>query len=192
MKIGYARVSTNEQDTALQIDALEKSGCERVYSEKRSGKRKERPQLGKLLDALRPGDIVVVWRLDRLGRSTKDLIELIETLKDKGVEFVSLTESIDTTTATGELVFGIFAAIAQFETNLISDRTKAGLESARKRGRVGGRKPKLTLKQAKLAQSMLLDSTVTKSDVAQHFDISRPTLDKALKGLDKPEQGSLL
>jgi len=192
MKFGYARVSTNEQVTALQTDALMNAGCQKVYSENCSGKSKERPQLEKLLDTLRAGDVVVVWRLDRLGRSLKDLIEIVEGFKEKNVQFISLSESIDTTTATGGLIFGIFASIAQFERNLTSERTKVGLASARKRGRVGGRKPKLTDKQAKLAQSMLMDSSVTKVDVAQHFSISRPTLDKALKLLDEPDQGSLL
>jgi DNA invertase Pin-like site-specific DNA recombinase len=192
MKIGYARVSTSLQDTALQLDALEKAGCERIYSESISGKDKNRQKLNEMINALRAGDIVLVWRLDRLGRSTKDLIELVDVFKSKDVQFVSLTESIDTTTATGQLIFGFFASMAQFERNLLSERTKAGIAAARKRGRVGGRKPKMTKKQAKLAQAMLLDSCVTKTEVASHFKVSRPTLDKMLRDLGEPEQRSLL
>jgi len=181
MKIGYARVSTDEQDTALQLDALNVAGCERIYSEHFSGKQKSRPELDRMLDALREGDMVIVWRLDRLGRSLKDLIELLDGFKDKGIQFISLTEKIDTTSAMGELVFHLIGSIAQFERRLISERTKAGLDAARARGRKGGRKPKMTDSDIKKARAMLLDPEVTKSEVARHFKVSRPTLDKSLE-----------
>ncbi len=181
MKIGYARVSTDEQDTAAQLDALKSYGCERMYEENGSGKSaKDRPELNKLLDAIRAGDVVVVHRLDRLGRSLKDLIELLDSFRASDVKFVSLAESIDTTTPAGELTFHLIGAIAQFERALISERTKAGLAAARARGRKGGRKPVMSKSDAKKAKAMLLDPTVTKAEVAKHFGISRPTLNKAL------------
>src|SRR3984957_7298344 len=125
--IGYARVSTDDQSAALQIDALRAVGCERVFTDKASGTLAHRPQLDKMLDHLRSGDVVVVWRLDRLGRSLKNLIALVEVLADKGVGFRSLTESIDTTTAGGKLVFHVFAALGEFERELMKERTMAGL-----------------------------------------------------------------
>ncbi len=180
MKIGYARVSTFDQSEDAQVDALTAYGCERVYREKVSGKVAKRAELTRLIDSLRPGDIVVVQRLDRLGRSLSDLIELLDGFKNQKVEFVSLHENIDTTTATGELVFHMIGAIAQFERRLISERTRVGLQAARARGRKGGRKAKLTKSDIKKAQAMLLDPAMTKAEVAKHFDVSRPTLNKAL------------
>ncbi|KJY97654.1 recombinase family protein [Pseudoalteromonas ruthenica] len=180
MKIGYARVSTFDQSEDAQVNALTAYGCERVYREKASGKSAKRAELSRLIDTLRPGDIVVVQRLDRLGRSLSDLIELLDGFKNQEVDFVSLHESIDTTTATGELVFHMIGAIAQFERRLISERTKVGLQAARARGRKGGRKAKLTSSDIKKAQAMLLDPAMTKAEVAKHFDVSRPTLNKAL------------
>lgn len=191
MKIGYGRVSTDEQVTDSQLDALSEYGCDKIYKDKASGKTIKRPEFEKMLDALREGDVVVVWRLDRLGRSLKDLIELMEQFKSQGIEFVSLQENIDTTDAMGELVFHLFASIAQFERQLISERTKAGLKAARARGRKGGRKPIFTKKQAQLAHSMLNDPSVTKVDVSKHFKVSRPTLDKALKQYESDGQKSL-
>ncbi len=180
MKIGYARVSTNEQTESSQVDVLEAEGCERIYCEKCSGRSKQRPELERMIDALRSGDIVVVQRLDRLGRSLKDLIELLDGFKSQGVQFISLTESIDTTTAVGELAFHMIGSIAQFERRLISERTKTGLSAARARGRKGGRKAKLSKSDIKKAQATLLDPEVTKAEVAEHFGVSRPTLNKAL------------
>ena len=180
MKIGYARVSTEEQCGDAQIDALEKYGCERVYCEKISGQSSKRTELVSLLNALRVGDVVVVQRLDRLGRSLTDLIQLLEGFKKREVEFISLNENIDTTTATGELVFHMIGAIAQFERRLISERTKIGLNAARARGRKGGRKAKMVQSDVKKAKAMLLDPKITKSEVAKHFGVSRPTLNKAL------------
>ncbi|TYC91479.1 recombinase family protein [Vibrio anguillarum] len=191
MKIGYARVSTDDQNEDSQIDSLESAGCERIYIEKCSGKSKQRPELERMIDALREGDIVVVQRLDRLGRSLKDLIELLDGFKEQGIKFISLNESIDTTTAVGELAFHMIGAIAQFERRLISERTKAGLKAARARGRKGGRKAKLKASDIKKAQAMLLDKSVTKTEVAEHFGVSRPTLNKALDGVEPPQERSL-
>jgi DNA invertase Pin-like site-specific DNA recombinase len=181
MKIGYARVSTDEQSDSSQIDALESAGCERIYREQYSGNTKQRPELERMSDTLRSGDIVIVQRLDRLGRSLKDLIELLDGFKSQQVQFISLNESIDTTTAVGELAFHMIGSIAQFERRLISERTKAGLDAARARGRKGGRKAKLSSNDIKKAHAMLLDPDMTKAEVAQHFAVSRPTLNKWLK-----------
>ena len=138
-KFGYARVSTLEQDEALQHDALSAAGCERIFADKANGKLEHRPALDALLDQLRPGDVVVVWRLDRLGRSLRHLLETIADLEQRGVGFASLTENIDTSTPGGKLVFHLFGALAEFEAALIRERTMAGLAAARARGRVGGR-----------------------------------------------------
>lgn len=146
-KIGYARVSTDDQNLHLQRDALAAAGCEIIYEDKASGKNAARPELDNCLKALRPGDTLVVWRLDRLGRSLADLVNVVTHLVDeRRVGFLSLQEQIETNSASGKLVFHVFAALAEFERNLISERTKAGLEAARARGRLGGRKPKLQKK----------------------------------------------
>jgi len=147
MLIGYARVSTQDQSLSLQKDALAKAGCERMVEDVGSGKRQDRSGLAELKAMLREGDVVVVWRLDRLGRSLKQLIALIEEFQQMGVGFKSLTESIDTTSPGGRLFFHIVGALAEFERNIIVDRTKAGLEAARARGRLGGRPKKLTKDQ---------------------------------------------
>lgn len=180
MKIGYARVSTDEQSTDFQLDALSSAGCDRVYRESFSGKSRNRPELERMIDALREGDIVVVQRLDRLGRSLKDLIELLDGFKQQGVQFISLNENIDTTTAIGELAFHMIGSIAQFERRLISERTKVGLDAARARGRKGGRRAKLSAADIKKAKAMLTDPEMTKAEVANHFNVSRPTLNKWL------------
>ena len=181
MIIGYARVSTSEQDTTLQIDALTAAGCERIYQEYKSGKSKDRPELIRCLDALREGDVLIVWRLDRLGRSLKDLIEIVSELESKGVGFQSLNESIDTTSSSGKLIFHVFAALSEFERSLIQERTKAGLAAARARGRKGGRPKKLSDDQIRKAKAMLSDPMMTKSEVAGHFGVSRVTLNSALE-----------
>jgi DNA invertase Pin-like site-specific DNA recombinase len=139
MKIGYIRVSRDKQTTALQEDAMNKECCERIFTDKMSGKRFDRPEFLKMLDMARPGDVIVVWRLDRLGRSLKQLIETVNMLGEQGVELYSLKENIDTTTSTGKLMFHIMGAMAEFERDVISERTQAGLEAARARGRRGGR-----------------------------------------------------
>ena len=180
MRIGYARVSTDDQNTSLQLDALESAGCDQVFEEKISGKNKDRPELDVCLKVLRDGDTLVVWRLDRLGRSLEHLVQIIRELEDRKIGFQSLTESIDTTNAGGKLIFHIFAALSEFERNLIRERTIAGLKAARARGRVGGRKAKLSSSDVRKAAAMLLDPLVTKTEVAKHFGISRVTLNSAL------------
>jgi DNA invertase Pin-like site-specific DNA recombinase len=176
MRIGYARVSTQDQKPELQLDALEAAGCEQVFQEKMSGKVRERPQLEACLRTLRKGDTLVVWRLDRLGRSLKDLVEIVHGLEGRGIGFQSLTESIDTTTAGGRLVFHVFGALAEFEHNLIRDRTVAGLAAARARGRMGGRRLKLSKADVRKAAAMLMDPMMTKTVVASHFGVSRVTI----------------
>lgn len=180
MIIGYARVSTSEQDTSVQMDALKDSGCERIYEENRSGKNRERPELTRCLDTLRSGDVLIVWRLDRLGRSLKDLVEIVSDLESKGVGFQSLNESIDTTSPSGKLIFHVFAALSEFERSLIQERTKAGVAAARARGRKGGRPKKLSADQIRKARAMLSDPLMTKAEVARHFGVSRVTLNSAL------------
>ena len=142
--IGYARVSTRAQDLALQLDALERAGCERVYEDVGSGTIRRRPQLDACLDYLRAGDTLVVWRLDRLGRSLRHLVELVGVLREREIAFRSLTEAIDTNTSAGRLQLHLFAALAEFERELIRERARAGREAARARGRLGGRPKALT------------------------------------------------
>jgi DNA invertase Pin-like site-specific DNA recombinase len=178
--LGYARVSTGEQSAALQQDALERAGCFRVFVDVASGARDDRPQLAAALDQLRPGDTLVVWRLDRLGRSLKHLIETVTTLDERKVGFLSLTESIDTTTAGGRLVFHLFGALAEFERDLIRDRTTAGLEAARARGRVGGRPPALTGERLDLARSMYESKQHTVAAIARVLGVGRATVYRAL------------
>lgn len=181
MNIGYARVSTQDQNPEFQTDALEKAGCEQIFQEKVTGSSRDRPELSQCLRMLRDGDTLVVWKLDRLARSLKDLVEIVYDLNQRGVGFKSLTEAIDTTSAGGKLVFHIFAALAEFERSLIQERTKAGLQAARARGRKGGRPPKLSASEIRQAQAMLLDPDMTKTEVAKHFKVTRATLNKALQ-----------
>src|SRR6476659_10002614 len=143
MKLGYARVSTNEQDTAAQVSALKSACCERIFREKASGGRWDRPELLRLLDQLRKGDVLVVWRLDRLSRSLRDVLMIMERIHGAEAGFKSLMESLDTTTAPGRMMMQMVGVFAEFERAIIRERTKAGLDAARKRGRVGGRRPKL-------------------------------------------------
>lgn len=182
MLIGYARVSTQDQDPALQLDALHAAGCDRVFTEKASGAQRDRPELLAAIDFMRPGDTLVVWRLDRLARSIKQLIETVESLGDRGIGFRSLTEAIDTTTSGGKLVFHIFAALAEFERAIIRERTVAGLQAARARGRRGGRPPALTDKDLAAATAMLADETITAEDVAKRLGVSPSTLYRYLPG----------
>ena len=182
MNIGYARVSTQDQNADLQLDALRAAGCEQVFVEKVTGSGlKTRPEWEVCLRTLRRDDTLVVWRLDRLGRSLKDLVEIIQVIEERAVGFRSLTENIDTTNAAGKLIFHVFGALAEFEHSLIRERTKAGLAAARARGRMGGRKPKLSKADVKKAAAMLRDPNVTKTEVAEHFGITRMTLNQALK-----------
>jgi DNA invertase Pin-like site-specific DNA recombinase len=180
MQIGYARVSTLDQNPELQTDALKAAGCEKIFTDKISGKTADRPELNRLKEHIRKGDTIVVWRLDRLGRSLKDLIELINAFDAQGVAFKSLTESIDTGTPTGKLVFHIFGALAEFERNLIIERTKAGLEAARARGKKGGRKHKLDASKQLMAQTMYDSKKHTINEICKALGISKPTLYKYL------------
>jgi len=149
LKIGYARCSTEDQNLSLQLEALKAAGCKKIYNEKISGKERERPELTNCLKALRPGDSLVVWKLDRLGQSLIDLVSIVNSLPKLEVAFESLTEKIDTTTTTGQLIFHIFTALADYERTLIRERTMAGLAAARKQGNIGGRPPILTIKKYK-------------------------------------------
>jgi len=180
MIIGYARVSTQDQNPDFQVDALEKSGCDQIFREKITGKLRERPELSQCLRMLRAGDTLVVWKLDRLARSLKDLVEIVQDLNDREIGFKSLTEAIDTTSSGGRLVFHIFGALSEFEHSLIRERTIAGLEAARARGRKGGRKPSMSDPDIRKAAAMLLDSNITKKEVAKHFRVSRTTLNASL------------
>jgi DNA invertase Pin-like site-specific DNA recombinase len=149
MQLGYARVSTNEQDTAAQVSALKSAGCEKIFREKASGGRWDRPELNRLLDQLRKGDVLVVARLDRLSRSLRDVLMIMERIKAAEAGFKSLTEAIDTTTVSGTMMMQLIAVFAQFERSVLAERTKAGLDAARKRGCIGGRRPKLRPNQQK-------------------------------------------
>ena len=176
MLVGYARVSTQDQDPALQLDALKTAGCERIFTEKASGAQRERPELQAALRYMRKGDTLVVWKLDRLARSIKQLIETVEALGEDGIGFRSLTEAIDTTTNGGRLVFHIFAALAEFERSIIRERTIAGLEAARARGRKGGRPPALSAKDLAAAKAMLRDPDITVSEIARRLGVVPSTL----------------
>lgn len=177
-RIGYARVSTDDQHLDLQRDALTKAGCSVTYEEKASGKTADRPELDQCLKALRAGDTLVVWRLDRLGRSLQDLLRIVDDLKERGIGFVSLTEKIETDNAAGKLVFHVFAALSEFERSLIRERTQAGLAAARARGRAGGRKPKLDDKQVREIRRLMTDPTIPVSQIAKSYKVSRTTIYK--------------
>jgi DNA invertase Pin-like site-specific DNA recombinase len=177
-KIGYARVSTHEQNLAAQLDALKKAGCFEIYQEKLSGKNTQRPELQQCLRALRPGDTLIVWRLDRLARSLSDLVNLIAALERRGIVFESLQDKIETSSAAGKLIFHVFAALAEFERNLIRERTYAGLAAARARGRKGGRKPSLDAQQIKEIRALLRDPSIRAIDIAKRYGIARSTLYK--------------
>lgn len=176
MKIGYARVSTLDQNPELQTDALTAAGCEEIITDKITGTVAERVGLTKIKTILRKGDTLVVWRLDRLGRSLKNLIEWVSYLDDKGVALQSLHENIDTSTSTGKLVFHIFGALAEFERNLIRERTMAGLAAARARGKKGGRKKSLTPDKRKLVVKLYNEKEMTVEAICNTMGISKPTL----------------
>jgi len=177
-RIGYARVSTDDQNLDLQRDALTRSGCVTIYEETASGKSSSRIELEHCRKALRTGDTLVVWRLDRVGRSLSDLVKIISELEKDGITFESLGEKIDTGSASGKLQFHVFAALAEFERNLIRERTLAGLSAARARGRVGGRKPKLSEKQIREIKALLSDPAARVKDIAERYGVSRATLYK--------------
>jgi len=186
-RIGYARVSTDDQHLDLQRDALQQVGCGVIYEEAASGKTAARPELEQCRKALRAGDTLVVWRLDRLGRSLPDLVQIVTELERAGIGFESLTEKIETGNATGKLVFHMFAALAEFERNLIRERTQAGLAAARARGRKGGRKPKLDDKQIREIKALLREPDIRVADVARRYGVSRTTLYKHV-GVVSPRQ----
>jgi DNA invertase Pin-like site-specific DNA recombinase len=176
MKIGYARISTHDQNLDLQKDALEKAGCEKIFVDEISGTVAKREGLEKAREILRKDDVLIVWRLDRLGRSIRDLIDWVTTLEEDGIGFKSLQESIDTTTSSGKLVFHIFAALAEFERNLIRERTNAGLAAARARGRLGGRKKSLNAKQRQQVVEMYERKNQTVKQICEMMSITKPTL----------------
>ena len=182
MEIGYARVSTGEQTLHLQLDALQSAGCDKIYQETASGAKADRPVLEEVLSYIRAGDTLVVWRLDRLGRSLEHLIDVVAALAERGVGFKSLTEQIDTTTPGGKLIFHVFGALAEFERDLIRERTQAGLAAARARGRLGGRPKKLTdPKQLELARSLYAGGQIDVATICRTLGISRATLYRAVK-----------
>lgn len=176
MRIGYARVSTQEQDTQAQLDALKASGCEKIFQEKVSGGRWERPELHRLLGHLRKGDIVVVWKLDRLSRSLKDLLLILEKIEASAADFQSLTEAIDTSTPGGRMMMQIVGSFAEFERAMLKERTKNGLDSARREGRIGGRRPKLTPQQQKEIVALVQSGQKTGADAARLFRVHPSTI----------------
>lgn len=182
MLIGYARVSTQDQNPEFQHDALTQAGCEKIFTEKASGAQRDRPELKAALDYMRPGDTLVVWKLDRLARSLKQLIETVEGLEQRGIGFRSLTDPIDTTSSSGKLVFHIFAALAEFERSIIRDRTMAGLQSARERGRLGGRPRALSEADLAAAKALLRDPDITVEEVAERLGVAPSTLYRYLPG----------
>ncbi|WP_018948374.1 recombinase family protein [Thioalkalivibrio sp. ALMg11] len=182
MKVGYARVSTRDQDPSLQTDALRQAGCDRIYEDRASGAQRDRPQLREALDYMRQGDVLVVWRLDRLARSMRQLITTVGDLEERGIEFQSLTESIDTTTPGGKLVFHVFGAVAEFERSIMQERTRAGLDAARQRGRTGGRPPALSEEQAGLALTLMLHTDTSVRAIAKQLGVSPATLYRHFPG----------
>ncbi|GAB3310068.1 recombinase family protein [Hymenobacter tenuis] len=184
MKIGYARVSTRDQNLALQLDALAQAGCEEIYQEKASGSSAARPELDRLLAHIRSGDTVYIYKLDRLGRSLKHLLDMVAEFEFRGVGLVSLTDAIDTSSAQGRLIFNLFASLAEFERELIRERTHAGLAAARARGRIGGRRPGLTeaaQRTAIVAETLYREQELGVNEIAQRLQISKVTLYKYLR-----------
>ena len=185
MLIGYARVSTNDQETAAQAAALTAAGCERIYREKASGGRWDRPELQRLLDQLRKGDVLVVWKLDRLSRSLRDVLTIMERLGEGKAGFRSLTEAVDTTTPAGRMMMQMVGAFAEFEKAMLRERTKAGLDSARREGRIGGRRPKLSSEQQAEIVRMVSKGRKTAADAARLFKIHPATVSRLLARLPR-------
>jgi DNA invertase Pin-like site-specific DNA recombinase len=186
MFIGYARVSTDEQNLDLQRDALQNAGCEQIYTDRVSGTKAERKGLTEALSHLRKGDTLVVWRLDRLGRSLRHLIDTVTDLQERGIGFKSLQESIDTTTSGGKLVFHIFGALAEFEREIIKERTKAGLSAARSRGKSGGRPKALTDKQVDMLNQLAADKNRSVEEICKTLGIGRTTYYRYVKPKEEP------
>jgi len=184
IKIGYARVSTSDQNLDLQLDALKLEGCEQIYCDKISGSTTTRPELDEMKKHLRKGDTVVVYKLDRLGRSLKHLISTVEEFNERGISFKSLRDPVDTTSSHGKLIFNIFASLAEFERDIIRDRTNAGLKSARARGRIGGRPKGLSIEaedKARICESLYTEGVLSANGIAKNQGISKATLYKYLK-----------
>lgn len=180
MLTGYARVSTEDQDTAAQVAALTAAGCERIFREKASGGRWDRPELHRLLDQLREGDVLVVWKLDRLSRSLRDVLTIMDRLGSAGAGFRTLTEAIDTTTPAGRMMMQMVGAFAEFERAMLRERTKAGLDAARREGRVGGRRPKLSPQQQAEIRKMVRNGEKTAAAAARLFKIHPATVSRLL------------
>ncbi len=181
MTIGYARVSTQDQNLDLQNDALNAAGCENIYTDKMSGAKTKRPGLEEILGFIRKGDTLVVWKLDRLGRSLKHLIQVLNQLDERGVYFKSVQESLDTSTPGGKLIFHVFGALAEFERDIIRERTMAGLASARARGRKGGRPRKLSKKQVEMAKKLKDDPTMPIEEICKTMGVSKATLHRYIR-----------
>ena len=176
VKIGYARVSTVDQNLELQMDALKEAGCEKIFSDRGvSGAEAERPGLAEALDRIRKKDTLVIWKLDRLGRSLSDLLSIVEYLKDRGAHFLSIQDGFDTSTASGKMVFSVIGAMAEYERNLIRERTMAGLAAARARGRMGGRPKALDKSQVKVAIALAKEGALTIQEVCEQVGCSRST-----------------
>ena len=190
MLVGYARVSTRDRNPDLQLDALRAAGCERLFQEQRSGAQRNRPELARALEWMRAGDTLAVWKLDRLARSVRQLIETVETLEQADIGFRSLTEAIDTTTPGGRLVFHIFGALAEFERSVIRERTIAGLDAARARGRRGGRPAKLGPGEIEAAKAMLSGSRLTVAEICKQLGVSRSTLYRHLPATGWAREGA--
>lgn len=180
MRVGYARVSTRDQDASLQTEALIEAGCEKVFEETASGAQRDRPRLAEALTYLRKGDTLVVWKLDRLARSLRQLIETVEMLHQRGIGFVSVTEAIDTTTPGGKMIFHVVGALAEFERDLIKERTSAGLASAKARGVRLGRPKAMTDAQIAIARSLKANGELSSGKIADHLGVSRATLYRSL------------
>ena len=181
MLIGYARVSTDDQNASSQVTVLKKAGCERIYREKGSGGRWDRPELHRLLEQLRKGDVLVVWKLDRLSRSLRDVLTIMERVGEAKAGFRSLTEAIDTTTPAGRMMMQMVGAFAEFERAMLRERTKAGLETARQEGRIGGRPPKLSPQQQAEIRKMVSRGKKTAADAARLFKVHPATVSRLLR-----------
>jgi DNA invertase Pin-like site-specific DNA recombinase len=187
MLIGYARVSTQDQETSAQIAALKSAGCERIFQEKASGGRWDRPELHRLLEHLRKGDVLVVWKLDRLSRSLKDVLSLMERINQAGAGFRSLTEAIDTTTPAGRMMMQIVATFAEFERAMLRERTRKGLDQARSQGRIGGRRPKLKPHQQDEIIGLVQSGQKTAADAARLFNVHPATVSRLLQKAGQPQ-----